>query len=320
MLELKRLGVVLKPKDGPNGRFAKFNAGMVAEDDTVHMLYRWSEKKEPRTDGGKIYHDSPYLRNHISYARLSLEGKLAFDSDRPAIYPTTPLETGGCEDARIVQFEGAYYIFYCAYDGRKARVAVASTLDFEHYCKLGIIDIFTWDKDAFIFPERIDGKIAFVHRIDPSIQIDYFESFGHLLNPESWDNYEEKVESSTVLRAVFDWEGLKIGGGVPPIKTDAGWLLIYHGVDSQRQYHAGVALLDLRNPSVVRARLPYPILSPKADYEVHGHYRGCVFPQGAYVHDGELYVSYGAADENVAIAKVSLNELVDELCRHRVNE
>lgn len=320
MLELKRLGVVLKPKDGPNGRFAKFNAGMVAENDAVHMLYRWGEKEVPRMDNTAIYHDSPYLKNFISYARLSLDGRLVYDSDEPAIYPTTPLEAKGCEDPRIVPFEGSYYIFYSAYDGTRARVAVAKTTDFECYCKLGVIGHFTWDKDAFIFPERINGKVAFVHRIEPNIQIDYFDSVSDLLDPRSWDGYEKKVESSTVLRRTFDWEKRKIGGGVPPIKTDEGWILIYHGVDSQRKYHVGVALLDLDNPSVVKARLPYPVLSPKTDYETVGHYQGCVFPQGAYVRNRELYVSYGAADENVAIATVNLDELVDELVKYRVNE
>lgn len=318
MVKLKRLGVVLRPKDGPNGKFAKFNAGMVAENDTVHMLYRWGEKEEPRTDYSKIYHDAPYAQSFVSYARLSLDGKLVYDSDKPVIYPTTPLETRGCEDARVVPFEGSYYIFYCAYDGRKARMGVASTRDFEHYCKLGIIEVFAWDKDHYIFPERINGKIAFVHRVEPNIQIDYFDSFADLLNPKSWDNYEEKVESSTVLRAAFEWEGFKIGGSVPPIKTDQGWLFLYHGVDSKRIYHVSAALLDLENPFVVKARLPYPILSPEEDYEVNGHYQGCVFPQGAYVHNGELYVSYGAADVNVAIAKVNLDELIDELNRHPV--
>jgi predicted GH43/DUF377 family glycosyl hydrolase len=318
MLRVERLGVVLRSQDGPNGKFAKFNAGMIVQDCAVHMLYRWGEKAEPRLDYSKVYHDAPYVRNFISYARLSLDGELQYDSDRPVIYPTTPHERAGCEDARIVQFEGAYYIFYCAYDGVKPRIAAARTTDFECYCKLGIIDAHACDKDAFIFPERIDGRIALVHRIEPCIQIDYFDSFDQLLNPQQWSDYMSRIEQSTVLRPTFDWESVKIGGGVPPIKTSDGWVLIYHGVDRLRKYHAGVALLDLENPSVVRARLPYPILSPLESYEIDGHYQGCVFPQGAYLHNEHIYISYGAADENVALARVNLSELLRELSDNSV--
>ena len=325
MIKFKRLGVVLKPQGDRNSVFAKFNAGMVEENGVVHMLYRWAEKIEipgwnpdfGNQDRPNRYYPSPYLKDYISYARLTPEGRLIEDYDKPVIYATNSFEAAGCQDPRIVLFEGLYYIFYCAWNLDRARVAVASTTDFKSYKKLGIIDNFTWDKDAYIFPERINGKIAYVHRIEPSIQIDYFDTMEELLSRERWTNYESRMSNSIAMESLYpEWEGTKIGGSTPPIKTDKGWLFTYHGVGKNLLYHMGIALLDLKDPFKILARLPYPVLSPEEDYETYGHYCGVVFPQGAYIHKGELYISYGAADKYVALAKIGMEELMDELERH----
>lgn len=326
MVEMKRLGVVLKPEGDQDSVFAKFNAGMVEDRGVVHMLYRWGEKME--VPGWKPDFSDPnrprhrpgaYLKNYISYAQLTPDGRLVMDYDKPVIYPTQPFESAGCEDPRIVRFEGAWYIFYCAWNLERPRVAVAKTLDFKTYEKLGIIDNFTGDKDAYIFPERINGKIAYVHRVEPSIQIDYFDTFEELVSRERWVNYEKRWRHAIALDIRYpEWEGIKIGGSTPPIKTDAGWLFTYHGVDRQWIYHVGIALLDLKDPFKVLARLPYPVLSPEEDYETHGHYYGVVFPGGAYIHKDALYVSYGAADKYVALARVGMPELMKELARYAV--
>ena len=163
---------------------------------------------------------------------------------------------------------------------KKARVAIAKTDDFIEYTKLGVINHYTWDKDAFIFPERIGGRIAYLHRVDPSIQLDYFESFDQLLSINSWEDYEYRMETSTIMKCEYFWENLKIGGSVPPIKTEKGWLLLYHAVDDNFVYRGSVALLDLENPSKVIARIPYPLLEPKEEYELYGDVNNVVFPEG----------------------------------------
>ncbi|GAH25590.1 unnamed protein product, partial [marine sediment metagenome] len=168
-------------------------------------------------------------------------------------------------------------------------------------------------------------SIAYMHRVESDIQIDYFSSFEELLDAKSWTDYKKKVKSSKVLRPVFPWEREKIGGGVPPIRTDKGWLLIYHGVESSSGirsisvYRAGAALLSLDNPSDVVARLPYPILEPEEEYERNGDVNNVVFPMGGYIYNGELYISYGGADRCIALAKMHLKELIDELLRHPVH-
>lgn len=321
MLQFERLGPVLVPEQDYQ---AKFNAGMVRAGDTVRMLYRFSEKRS-RWYGRSIDWteweaggEFPYLVNHIRAARLSTAGTLLDDLDRPVISPDTAAESAGCEDPRIVPFEGAYYVFYSAVDYRKVRVAIARTRDFILFEKLGAIENFTHDKDACIFPERIGGKIAYLHRILPAIQIDLVDSIEELLDPQTWDGYASRVAQQTVLRGVYDFETCKIGAGVPPIRTDRGWLLIYHGVDGRGIYHTAVALLDGQDPRRVIARLPYPVLSPEADFETRGDYNGCVFPMGAFLEGETLVISYGTADRYTALARTNLPALLDELARHPV--
>ena len=107
-----------------------------------------------------------------------------------------------------------------------------------------------------------------------------------------------------------------IGGGCPPIETKNGWLLVYHGVfDSVKGYVycACAALLDLENPQKEIARLPYPLFKPELDWELKGEVNNVCFPTGAIVEHGILYVYYGAADERIACASMSLDGLLDEL-------
>lgn len=310
-IKVERMGVVLSPRNSSN---AKFNAGMAREGDKVHMLYRCADST-PNHNGISI----DYLSDYICYAELDVNGKLVRDFEEPVIKPFNDSTTLGCQDPRIIPFEGEYYIFYTAWNGAICRVGVIKTADFKKYENLGIIPTEQWDKDAFILPERIDGKIVYIHRIEPNIQIDYFDSITDMFSEEYWKDYEHRIMNQVVISPKFKWENKKVGGSIPPIKTDIGWLFIYHGVADDRTpfcYRAGVALLDLKDPSKVIARLPYPLLEPVEEYEVKGDVNNVVFPQGAYIHDGWLYFSYGGADKVVAIARVNFDELLSELKNH----
>lgn len=309
MIKFKKSGIIMKPLKDQYGSFARFNPGIQLKDGVVHMLYR--------AVNSDIKDGANYISS-IGYARLDINTNILYDSNEKVIYPTLPEEAKGCEDPRIVEFEGSFYIFYTAFDGIKARVAIAKTDNFVEYTKLGVINNFCWDKDAFIFPERIGGRIAYLHRVEPSIQLDYFESFDQLISINSWTNYEEKIESSTIMKRKYFWENLKIGGSVPPIKTEKGWLLLYHAVDDKFIYRGSVALLDLVNPSRVIARIPYPLLEPEEDYELCGSVNNVVFPEGAYIYNGELYVYYGAADKYIALARIGIAGLFDELEKYPV--
>jgi len=323
MVKFEKLGPLLIPEKEYQ---AKFNAGMIEAGGQVHMLYRFCEKREEwynKPIDWLNWIQFPYVKDYICYAKLDCNGNLQYDNEVPVIFPEREYESLGCEDPRIVPFEGLYYIFYCAVrpDPIKklsTNIAIAKTDDFRSYQKLGVIEDFTDDKDAFIFPERINGKIALMHRVLPEIQIDYFDSFEEMLSPDSWKDYQSRVEASTAIKRTASFESTKIGGGVPPIKTEDGWLLIYHAVDSAKRYHAAAALLDLNDPFKIKAKLPYPVMSPEEDFETSGDYMGCVFPQGYYIKGDELYISYGTADKYTAIAKTNLDGLIRELKRYTV--
>ncbi len=311
MIKFQRMGIVMKPLKDQFGSFARFNPGVLLQDGIVHMLYR--------ATNSDIKDGTNYI-SYIGYAKLDTNTNILYDSNDKVIYPTLPEEMKGCEDPRIVEFEGSFYVFYTAYDGITARVAIVRTEDFIQYDKMGVIKHFTWDKDAFIFPERINGRIAYLHRISPNIQLDYFDSFDELLSLNAWSDYENKINTSTIMKSEYFWENQKIGASVPPIKTDQGWLLLYHAVDDKFVYRGSVALLDLNNPSKVIARIPYPLLEPEEEYELYGDVNNVVFPEGAYIFEGQLYIYYGAADKYIAVAKIAIDELLRELHNYPVHE
>jgi predicted GH43/DUF377 family glycosyl hydrolase len=118
-------------------------------------------------------------------------------------------------------------------------------------------------------------------------------------------------EEFLLAQPVFDWEGRKIGGSTPPIRTGAGWLVLYHGVDDKIVYRVGAMLLDLNDPRMVLGRTPRPILEPEADYERVGLIPNVVFPCGNVVIGDELFVYYGGADKYCCVATCSLGELID---------
>ena len=297
---------------------AVFNCGAtLSEDDRVYLLYRAvSAGYTRKLDGGGY-------DNYVSCigCAVSQDGINFVRFEQPVIQPTEEWERYGCEDPRITMLEmdgrPLYLITYTAlsapaFSGRGDRVALASTEDFRTFHKHGVIIPDLNDKDAVIFPELIQGKIAMLHRVAPNIQIVYFENLEQLLNPdeEFWSECRASLEESTVMRPKYEWEAKKIGAGPPPIRSDAGWLLIYHGVDANHVYRAGVALLDLEEPSRVIARSPYPILEPEEEYERVGDVPNVVFPEGAIVRDETLYVYYGAADRVIAVATCRMADMM----------
>ena len=184
MLSVERLGVLLAPKDENH---AKFNAGMVKQGDKVHMVYRWSKQNGIATDANEKKTGIVYLDDFVSYAELTPEGKLVSDLDEQGLikyYIENPKTPVYAQDPRIVEFEGEYIIFFVRYDLKICRVGMARTKDFKKIEPIGIIPSNDWDKDAFILPERINGKIVYIHRIEPNIQIDYFDSFDEMIDPE----------------------------------------------------------------------------------------------------------------------------------------
>jgi len=181
--------------------------------------------------------------------------------------------------------------------------------------------LFLWDKNLIFFPKKIDDKIWFFHRIKPDIQVVVSIEKLADLTIEFWQNYFSHFDEYVVLSPKYQHEVSYIGSGCPPIETAAGWLLIYHGVHDTVKgyvYSACAALLDLKYPRKEIARLPYPLFYPEKEWELKGEVNNVCFPTGAIVEDDILYIYYGAADERIAVASLSLNELLAELALNKI--
>jgi len=295
----------------------------------------------------------------IGYCKLREPMIVEQRLDHPLLSPEFGFESHGMEDPRIVCIEGLYYLSYTAYDGVNAMGALAVSTDIQHFNKLGVIvprisydefseltasnghinekylrynihgglhkdagrEVFVWDKNVIFFPRRINGKLHFLHRVRPDIQIVAVNDLGELTK-EFWQDYFHHFEQSIVLTPQYEHEVSYIGGGCPPIETEHGWLLIYHGVHDTIKgyvYTACAALLDLENPQVEIARLPYPLFKPEYDWELLGEVNNVCFPTGTVLSGDTLYIYYGAADEQIACASLSISSLLNELMLNKTN-
>lgn len=266
--------------------------------------------------------------------------------NEPVFGPSTDGYDAGCvEDPRIIKFGDTFYVTYAyrpfspgrywtfphdvvlkpesdeftpmAIKENLGNTALASTKDFLHWRRLGrLTSPCLDDRDVILFPEKVAGKYVMLHRPKEYVGEKYGPVFPSIWMKFSDDLLEwENSRSYILIEGRPDsWEE-KIGGGAPPLKTDAGWLVIYHGVEhgGTGYYRAGALLLDLENPLKVLARTPDPILEPEYEYETKGFYSGCVFPTGNMIVDGTLYVYYGAADRNVGVATCKIDDLLDYL-------
>ena len=258
-------------------------------------------------DGRGWYYDDRMLLSSMSHLRIarSSDGvNFAFDPE-PAIVPSTPYEAYGCEDARITLVDGRYYITYTAVSDRGVSVALASTDDFARFEKHGVI-FHPYQKDVCLFPEKIRGMYLCRHR-------PYKSEF----NPASiWTAYSPDLlcwgrHEMTLPPTPGTWESERVGAGAPPIKTEEGWLEIYHASDADGVYRLGVMLSDPQRPERVLTRSSRPIFQPEADYELAGVYGNCVFHNGLVVgEDHAVTVYYGAADRICAAAVTTVDELL----------
>jgi predicted GH43/DUF377 family glycosyl hydrolase len=163
---------------------------------------------------------------------------------------------------------------------------------------------------------------VFLHRIRPGIQIVSVKSLKELTK-EFWKNYFLELHEHIVFDPVYGHESSYLGSGCPPIETDHGWLLIYHGVEETDRglvYSACAALLDLDDPSRELTRLPYPLFYPELEWELYGEVNNVVFPTGTSLFGDTLFIYYGAADTVIACASVNLPALVTELLTFTVKD
>lgn len=299
------------------------------------------------------------VRHEIKMGLATSKDGIHFERvcDKPVFYSHPNEMDGGCvEDPRLAKIGDLYYLTYAArayapgqywlevweegvtkppmyldetdiYGDELPTMAknnitiscLAVTKDFKNYKKLGRITEASVDnRDVVLFPEKINGKYVIISR--PK-----FKDVPNLTMPSIWisftDDLLEYAKPELLMTGETDWEVQRIGAGTTPIKTEYGWLMIYHGVDQKGIYRNGAVLLDLNDPRKILSRTKDFIMEPDQPFEFEGFYEGCVFPTSAVAKDNTLYVYYGCADKYIGLATCKLDEFLDYLVKEcRVDE
>lgn len=323
---------IISPKeDSAWESLAVCNPGVWYEDGTFYMLYRGAGHDEAHV----INLGLATSKDGINFTRYE---------NNPVLTPTVDGPDAGCvEDPRIVKFDDLFYVTYAyrpfppgqywlqkGYDHgwpltiapqglvyNTTNTGLAISKDLKTFKKLGRITQHNIDnRDVILFPEKINGKFWMLHRAVEWVGEKYGTDVPSIWISSSNDLMANWGNDHLLAKPKFKWESKKIGGSTPPLKTKEGWLVLYHGVSKEDdQYRVGAMLLDLENPTIVKARLENFIMEPELPYETDGYYTGCVFPTGNVIVDDTLYVYYGGADRFVCVATCPLQEILDELLK-----
>lgn len=320
MLEKEKRSVRLaRAKENPIATYNKensweskavFNPAALLLESKVHLVYRAMSEDNTSVFGYALSSDGI----HIEYR-----------SANPIYVPREPFEqklepggNSGCEDPRLTLLGDKIYMCYTAFDGKNPpRVALSWILarDFLkkqwNWAKPALIsppDIS--DKDALIFPEKINGKYMIIHRVADNIDFAFSSTLD--FNGETW-----LEENRWIAPRKGWWDSKKVGAAAPPIKTKNGWVMLYHGVSDDSIYRVGAVLLDIKDPTLVIGRTDSPIFEPETPYEKEGLVKNVVFPCGNVMLRKRLLMYYGGADSIIGVASVDMEELlrVLKLCK-----
>ncbi|MFH1305398.1 MAG: hypothetical protein ABIH74_03240 [Candidatus Omnitrophota bacterium] len=294
---------------------ATFNPAALYDDGKVHLLYRAVRR------GGISCFGHASSKDGFHFEKSSPEPAYIPRKDFEGVH-TKPTQItdlyksgcgwGGCEDPKLTAMDGRIYLTYVAYNGYSHPRIALSSIDRADFLRKkwnwkepilisppGVID-----KSGCILPEKVKGKYVIFHRIFPHILIDYRDDLR--FNNGRWLEAKHKITTRPGM-----WDSRKLSVGATPIKTDAGWLVIYHAIDDRddSRYKIGAMILALEDPSKVLYRTSKPILEPEEHYENEGK-PGIVYPCGAVVLKDELFVYYGGGDRVACCATAQLEQFV----------
>jgi len=283
---------------------ADINSNLGDKFDYAQLKKRVEEAREIQDDDQKKYDFDRVLWLSDTYHEICFS-KDTDISDR-VIFPISEFERKGIEDARFVRFtkeDGSilYYATYTAFDGAFIIPKLLQTKDFYDFKVSPLHGKGAQNKNLALFPRKVNGKFAMMSRID------------------GWNNYlmysdritvwDEPIKLQTPL---YPWEFMQIGNCGSPIETEAGWLIITHGVGPMRRYCLGASLLDLNDPSVELGRLNEPLLMPNPD-EREGYVPNVLYSCGSMIHNEELILPYGLSDYCSSFATVNLKRLLERI-------
>lgn len=313
-------------------RVSVFNPGVIAHNDKFYMYERAAGSIKPfKTVIGLLESSDGINFTPVSPKPVFTAEMLGFSG-------------GSVEDARVVKIDGFFYMCYALqpyefdcwptgiavpdyypnnYPGWKenntepmiTRSGIAVSKDgvnFEQLCYTTPVQID--DRDNTLFPEKINGRFALLRRPMQYVGKEYGTDIPGIWISYSEDLFEWSEPELVAVAENFEWEGTKIGAAATPVKTERGWLVLYHGVDANSVYRVGALLLDLEDPGKVIARTKGPIMEPREYYEKYGLIiPNTVFPTANIIKDGLLYIYYGCCDTCIALATVPVEDLLDHI-------
>ena len=292
-------GILAVPYIGPDGELVSMTFKM---DDPSLDFSDNRMVKNKKT--GKVI----ALTSLSSFRLASSENGIHFTiGEKPCMVPDPLLEEWGMEDPRVTSLEGRFYLTYSSVSRHGVGVSLSATMDFELFERLGMI-LPPPNKDAVLFPEKINGKYYLLHR--PSLEGTIGDSDIWIADSTDllhWGNHNLLCECNTGNK----WESRKIGAGAPPIRVPQGWLVLYHGVDEQQRYSMGALLLDKDDPSIILSRSNTPILTPEEPYERSGFFAETVFPCTAFLEKSDVVIYYGAADNSICRVDIPLKTILE---------
>ena len=274
---------------------------VVFDKDDPHL-----EVSDPRVIA---YNGQNYLTT-LSYLRfVCSEDDVYFrdDPDYPPVFGEGGQESFGIEYCRVATMEDGFYLTYTMVSPVAVGVGLIVTRDFKTFERKGMI-FPPHNKDCVLFEEKINGKYYALHR-PSSLEL----GGNYIWLAESPDRVHWGNHKCIAVTRKSSWDSARIGAGGPPVKTSEGWLELYHGADAAHRYCLGALLLDLNDPSKVLARSIDPIMEPVAPYEKTGFFGNVVFTSGHYVENDTLKIFYGAGDEVVGGAELSIREILNSL-------
>jgi predicted GH43/DUF377 family glycosyl hydrolase len=350
-----RKQLLLQPADVPPSQddwevIGAFNPGVAEYGDDAMLLVRVAERPREKRPGfvalprweatggiavdwlaaadvdsldARVVRTSPAGRVRLTFAsHLRLvncgTGRAVKTIESAALLPAGPCEEFGVEDARITKLDDLYFVTYVAVSRHGAATALVSTADFREFTRHGII-FPPENKDVVLFPSRIRDQYCALHR--PTMATPFTA-------PEMWIAWSNDLKhwgchEPVLLTGGHPWASGRVGAGAPPIRVDAGWLVIYHAncrptvPGKVGQYVAAAMLLDADRPERIIGRSAEPLFAPTEPFERMGFVPDVVFPTGTVLRGDRLLAYYGASDTSVGVVELSLTSVLSSLASPR---
>jgi len=306
-----KTGLLLRVAERPEQVDGQISFPVLDENGKVVVMNVPSDSKDLDCSDPRVinYKGDDYLTT-MSHLRIvfSQDGNtFAEDPAYPALFASDAYDAYGIEDCRVAKIAGQFYLTYTAVSANGVAVRMRRTNDWKNFEDFGLV-LPPHNKDCALFEEQVGGKYLMLHRpSSPEIGGNYIW-LAESPDLRHWGNHKCIARTRKGM-----WDSSRIGAGCSPIKTEKGWLMIYHGANEENRYCLGALLLDLNDPSKVLARSEEPIMVPTEQYETCGFFNNVIFTNGQLVDGDKITMYYGASDQYICRAELSLSEILESL-------